>query len=115
MSRHVQLSDPLQSPSHWWHRWHLSTQKFAVLLCTAAVATGFSYVLLTNHTAAAGFAIKQLQNQITSLRDQNEKLELQAADLRSLSVVQNSSSELGLVPVDKFEYLGSASGTVAVK
>lgn len=100
---------------HWWHRFRLSTQKFAILLTAAAIASGFGYVFLTNHTAAQGFAIKGLQKQIADTQAANQRLELKAADLRSLSSVQATSTQLGLVPADSFQYLAPTSGAVAVR
>lgn len=108
-------SDPLQHEFHWWHRWKLSTQKFAVVLTMLAVAAGFTYVFITNHTADQGFAIKSLENTIAGLQASNQKLQLQAANLRSLATVDQTSVALGLVPTDKFEYLAPTSGAVAVR
>lgn len=93
----------------------LSTQKFAVLLSVFAVTAGFGYVFLTNHTAQEGFAIKTLQKQIGKLQADNQRLELRAADLRSLATVETTSAQLGLVPTDTFQYLAPTSGAVAVR
>lgn len=115
MARKLRTTDPLRTEHHWWHRWHLSTQKFAVLLSILAVVAGFSYVFLTNRTAQEGFAIKGLQQQISALQDKNQKLELMAADLQSLSAVQATSAQLGLVPATSFQYLAPTSGAVAAR
>ena len=114
MSRSFPSLDPGSAPQYWWHRWQLSTQKFAVLLTVTAFVTGFMYVLLTNQTASEGFAIKSLQNKVDALAASNEKLELKAADLRSLSVISAASNALALQPTDKFEYLPPATGAVAL-
>ncbi|MBI3573259.1 MAG: hypothetical protein HY092_03615 [Candidatus Kerfeldbacteria bacterium] len=115
MSRHAALTDRLAPTSYWWHRLHLSTQKFAVLLTLSAFAAGFGYVLLTNNTAALGFQIRDLQKNISHLQASNQKLQLQAADLRSLSLAQQAGQTLQLQPTDRVEYLPVATGTVAVK
>lgn len=114
MSRSVQSLDPAQFPQYWWHRWQLSTQKFAMILTATAFATGFLYVMLTNQTAAEGFAIKGLQNKLDALAASNQKLELRAADLRSLSVIDQASSNLALTPTDHYEYLTPPPGAVAL-
>lgn len=106
--------DPLHQQSHWWHRMSISTQKFAVVLTIGAFLSGFSYVMLTNTTAAEGFAIKELQQKIDGLKQQNEKLELKAADLRALSAVDRSSASLQMKPADTFEYLAPTGGSVAL-
>ena len=115
MNRRSRHNDLLQPESHWWHKLKLSTQKFAVVLTVGAVVTGFGYVFLTNHTAAQGFAIRGLQHDITKIEADNQRLELKAADLRSLSAVQATSTQLGLVPADSFQYLPPISGAVAVR
>lgn len=115
MPRHQRSSDPLNPRSHWWHRFKLSTQKFAVLLSIGAGLAGFGYVFMTNHTATEGFAIKSLEKQIAQIQKDNQKLELQAADLRSLSAVDQTGVALGLVPTDTFDYLAPTAGAVAVR
>lgn len=115
MSRYTRTTDPLRPGHHWWHRLKISTQKFAVLLSLGAIVSGFGYVLLTNRTAAQGFAIKTLQRDIAELQANNQKLELTAADLRSLTAVEATSTQLGLVPADSFQYLPASTGAVAVK
>lgn len=113
MPRRLSMLDTEHNPHHWWHRWHLSTQKFAVMLTIGAFVTGFTYVMLTNNTASEGFAIKKLQQQLDVLAVSNEKLELKAADLRSLAVIQAASTSLALEPTDSFEYLPTPPGAVA--
>lgn len=115
MARQLHTNDPFRPDRHWWHRLKLSTQKFAVVMSIGAIATGFGYVFLTNHTAQQGFAIKGLQREIAKIEANNQKMEIQAADLRSLSAVQASSTQLGLVPADSFQYLAPTSGAVAVR
>lgn len=115
MTRRTRQTELLQPTNHWWHKMKISTQKFAVVLTIGAVVTGFGYVFLTNQTAAQGFAIRGLQQQIAKIAADNQRLELKAADLRSLSAVQTTSTQLGLVPADGFQYLPPTSGAVAVR
>jgi hypothetical protein len=115
MPRHTRTTDPLRQDHHWWHRFKFSTQKFAVVLSVLAVVSGFGYVFLTNHTAQEGFAIKKLQQQISEVQASNQRLELRAADLRSLASVEATSTQLGLVPTDTFTYVAPTSGAVAAR
>jgi len=107
-------SNPLDQQHHWWHRLHLSSQKFAVVLTLAAFVTGFGYVLLTNTTAAEGLAIQKLQDDIVAMQAENEKLQLKAADLQSLSVADEASASLDLQPVQAFQVLAPTDGPVAI-
>ncbi len=115
MRRLRQSDDMLQPTEHWWHRFKLSTQKFAVLLTVGAFLAGFGYVMLTNRTASEGFAIKDLQRQLDRIEADNQKLDVQAADLRALSVVQRSTETMGLQPTDTVTYLTPTGGPVALK
>lgn len=115
MRRPARTEDPLRNQGHWWHRFKLSTQKFAIVLTVGAFAAGFGYVMMTNSTAAEGFAIKDLQKQLDQLEVQNQKLDLQAADLRALSAVDRSTAHLDLQPADHVDYLTSTDGSVAIK
>lgn len=113
MTRRNMQNNPLSPTTHWWHRLKISTQKLAVVLSITAAMSGFGYVMLTNQTAAQGFAIDDLERTLAEVRAANEKLELAAADLRALGGVQLTSETLALEAVNSFEYL-PATGPVAV-
>ncbi len=115
MRRTVRPNSLTNAERHWWHRLHLSTQKFAAVLVFTAFGLGFTYVWLTNQTAAQGFAIDELQQQMDGLQAQNEKLELQAADLRALSAVQVATEGLALEAANGFEVLRPVGGPVAIQ
>lgn len=113
MTRRQFPNNPSKAESHWWHKMQVSSQKFAVLLTLTAFAAGSGYVLLTNKTATDGLAIRKLQVQIDQLKTDNEKLQLKAADMQSLSVADAASTALGLQPVDTFQVVAADGGSVA--
>ena len=115
MARKLNSREILSPERHWWHAMKLSTQKFAILVSIGAVATGFGYVFMTNQTAQEGFAIKGLQQQIAKTQADNQKLELKSADLQALAAVQASSTQLGMVSADTFQYLAPTGGAVAAR
>ncbi len=112
MTRRQTQNNPLNQAPRWWHRLKVSTQKLAVLVSLSATLSGFGYVLLTNQTAAQGFAIDDLEHELATVRASNEKLELEAADLRALGAVRLTSQTLNLETANGFEYL-PAAGPVA--
>lgn len=114
MTRTIRRTDTLQPAGHWWHRFKLSTQKFAVAMSLLAFGLGFTYVWMTNQTAAVGFAIEELQFQLEQLRDNNEQLELQTADIRALGSVATTTQQLELEPTTEFSVL-EPTGSVAVQ
>lgn len=109
------MTNRLDQPRHhWWHRLKLSTQKFAAILTITAVVSGFAYVFMTNSTANNGFAIKNMQRQVDELMAANEKMELRAADLRSLAAIERNSVAFNLETTEKYEYLPTSGGAVAL-
>jgi hypothetical protein len=79
----------------------------------ACVGFGLLYVSQVNSVATSGIAMKDLEQQIRELERANQDLELQAASLRSLSTVEQTSKELDLVARAPIEYLPAVSDTVA--
>lgn len=113
MTNRSSRNNTTQKTGHWWNALQASSRKLAVLLVFTAFVSGFGYVLLTNATASEGLAIRKLQTQIDQIQGQNEKLQLQAADMQSLSIADAASVELGLQPVDQFQVLAADGGSVA--
>lgn len=85
-----------------------------MVLSITAVISGFAYVFMTNGTAKSGFAIKDMQQQVDELMAANEKMELRAADLRSLAAIERNSLAFNLETTDKYEYLPTSGGAVAL-
>jgi hypothetical protein len=112
MTRRINQANPLAPSNRLWHRLKISTQKLGVIVSISAALSGFGYVLLTNQTASQGFTIDDLETHLSQLQASNEKLELEAADLRSLSSVRLTSETLQLEQTEGFEYL-PATGAVA--
>lgn len=80
-----------------------------------ALGGGIIYLTLINRVATTGFEIKTLEQRVSQLRDENRKLELEAANLQSLAVVQSATESLGLTEVAKIEYLPVTGAAVARK
>jgi cell division protein FtsL len=80
-----------------------------------SLAGGILYLTLINRTATTGFEIKSLEQRVGELRDTNKRLELQATQLRSLSVVESTTESLGLTEVANIRYLPVTGSAVAQK
>lgn len=115
MTYRPRTATPLNAPTRPWHRWKVSTQKLAVALSVMAAISGFGYVMLTNSTAAQGFAIKKLERQITAIKAANEKLALQTTAVQTLATVKAQSAQFKLQPTESFTTLAPATGPVAVR
>ena len=61
--------------------------------------------MTVNNSATLGIEISSLQSKLQEAREQNKKIELQIANLRSISRVEELASQLDMVAVDQYAYL----------
>jgi hypothetical protein len=109
----VQGADQDQTAA--WPRTIRRPMTLPVLLLMIVVFTGFAYIFYINRTATGSFEIKALESKITQLQDVNKKLELQTADMQSLSAVEESVKDLQMVAVSRVEYLPAVGAVMAVR
>jgi hypothetical protein len=74
-----------------------------------------SYLYYMNQTATGGFDIKGMENRIEQLNKDNKQLEVKAAAIQSLSVIEQTSAQAGMVATTKIEYLPAVGSSVAVR
>jgi len=86
---------------------------YRVVLLFLIVIFGVLFVWQTSSASTKGFAINDLQKQISDLEKTNQKLGLQIAEQRSLKNLENRMTELGLVAVDSVRYVTILGTTVA--
>jgi len=86
-----------------------------ILLFMVIAFAGISYLYYTNQTATGGFEIKGLEQRIEELQQDDEKLELKAAELQSLSVIEEAVADMEMVAVSTIDYLPAVGSVVAVK
>ncbi len=72
------------------------------------------YLWQINDLATKGFQINSFEEKVANLKDNNKNLELQAADLQSLSNIEKLEKDLNMVKVNKVEYI-STFNPVAVR
>ncbi len=92
---------------------HLRTAPLQIILLAVIVFATLSYLFYINQTATGGFDIKGLEQQITSLEKENKQLELRAAELQSLTTIEQASQNLELVSTSYVEYLPAVGTAVA--
>lgn len=73
------------------------------------------YVGQVNAAATKGYAIRELQSRNTTLRQENERLDMQIAKLRSVHSVTSREAFLGLTPIAPSAFVKANSGAVAVR
>lgn len=80
-----------------------------------AVTLGVCYFAQANVTAAKGYAIKDLQGDLSQLQDQNDKLSLNYIQRQSMANIVGSSAGMDLVPVSNVEVISPAGAAVALR
>jgi len=76
---------------------------------------GFAYFWQVNSLSTRGFKIRELENNIESLREVNQKLEMNAANAQSINQLQEKIKELNMVAPAEVEYLRPVGSGVAFK
>jgi hypothetical protein len=104
-----------QKQNNTWHRLIGRSIVLPILLLFVIIFAGFSYLFYVNQTATGSFAIKGLESHITELQDASKKLELQTAEMQSLSNVEAGIQDLQMVAVSRIEYLPAVGAAVAVR
>ena len=81
-----------------------------VLICIFGVI----YIFEVNNVATQGYQIRDLEQKAQELRENNEKLKLKEAELRSMYNIEQKTKDLNMVAPKDVSYI-SLPGNVAMK
>ena len=87
-----------------------TTFLLGVLICAA----GIIYIFQVNKVATMGYDMKKLESQIEELKQQNERLKIQAADLKSIYNIETKKGEMELKKPGEVSYV-EVQNPVAMK
>jgi len=79
------------------------------------VVFGLLYVLKVSTLSAKGCEITDLEKQIQTLQNENQKLEFEIATNRSMKSIEERLKSMNLVVADKIEYVTIAGNSIARK
>lgn len=82
-----------------------------ILLCLISLF----YLTQANQIATKGYEIKDLEDRLDNLKEENRGLELRAAELQSVRNVEEGVKKLNMVPLQKVVYISSEGTVVALK
>lgn len=86
----------------------------AVLL--VLLAAGFAYIRQVNTSAVGGYDVSSLEHTVNALKDQEQQLRLQSAELQSLSAIEEGSRSLNFVPATQVAFTSPiVHGSVAYR
>jgi hypothetical protein len=91
--------------------WKLANKAITIL----AVFSFVYFVICVNNIATKGFMIKDLKIRVQQISKENQKIELQASELKTLTSINARANSLKMVKVDKIDYLTVMDDTVALK
>jgi hypothetical protein len=69
------------------------------------------YLIQSQQSATKGYVIQDIQKQQQDLVSQNDQLQIQASQLKSLQNIQNTAQSLQMVPTTQLNYIASTSTT----
>ncbi|MEK7556703.1 MAG: hypothetical protein AAB538_01880 [Patescibacteria group bacterium] len=81
------------------------TLTFGVGTLVIITLLGFFYLQQVLHTASQGTDVHELESKLIELKREQQKLELEGAQLRSLQTVEERIKKFNLAPTDRVTYL----------
>ena len=89
--------------------------KINVIFLLALGVLGFIYLVFINRLAMQGYAMRDLEKRVAVLKEINQKMELELAELRSIEGIKDKAIQFGLVPAAKIQYIKASSGVALNK
>ena len=95
-------------------QWLLSTS-FRAVLVTVVALFGVMYVVQISSASTKGYEISDLNKQIQSLEQENQRLEFEVATHRSMKSIQERLQGTNLVVADDIQYVTLVGTAVAMR
>lgn len=95
-------------------KWMVSTS-FRVGLIIGVVVFGFLYIIQMSSVSTKGFLISDLQSQTQTLEQETRALDVEIAQYRSMSSIQERLRGMNLVAVGNMEYVTPVGTVVAMR
>jgi len=92
-----------------------SSATFNVLVIGIIVLVSLFYLIQSNKISTYGFKIKELEEELRKLRQENEKFELEVTKLQSISKIEEVGRELSMIKVEKVDYITQINTSMAIK
>lgn len=81
---------------------------FALMICVA-------YLGIINISAVKGYEIREIENEISELRKENKRLQIQVAELNSSYNIKGELEGLNMVEAEDVVYISESGQSVARK
>jgi Tfp pilus assembly protein PilN len=83
----------------------LSKLGITVAAAGLVLVLGLLYLSQSNQMATSGYDIAKLESQQKQLREDNERLQIEASRLQSIQQIDTGIKDSGMVPVKSINYL----------
>lgn len=85
-----------------------------ILLFTVSAALCVAYVILVNTSATKGYALRDLEKKVDGLKSETLQLQDTVVTGSSLSALSDRATRLGLVPLDRVDYVEVSNPSYAL-
>ncbi len=85
---------------------------FVVIAAATFAFIGFMFLAQLFQSSTKGYEITELRSVANELKEENKKLEIKAAELRSFDNIDESVEKLNMVKSDSVVYLKKTGGTI---
>ncbi len=79
------------------------------LVMASAILVGGLYLFTVNSSAVKGYQIRQIENEITDLKKENEKLRIKEVELKSLDRIEAGTKEINMQELKNISYVEEPS------
>jgi cell division protein FtsL len=92
------------------------SESLLVLLTTIFLCVvGISYILQTNSIATRGYEVEQYESQLSKLKNENQNMKNQEAELRSIKNLEPEKGRLTAVASSDINYVTAGKTAVAMR
>jgi len=96
-------------------KWSFNVRAARLFLAVIVIGMGVFYLVEINQVSTLGFKLRALEEKQGELKVDNEKLEIDVAQMQAMKKIEEKSGELGLTRVTDVKYLEIGSQEVAAK
>lgn len=93
----------------------MNRMKVIVILFVSTLLLGSVYLGMLNQSSTRGFTLKELEQRVAELEQENDRLHFAASELSSLAQIEAYAEAQEMVKVGAIEYLPSVGSAVAAR
>ena len=86
-----------------------------ILLIAATIVAFVSYLVLNNGVSTKGFRMRALEQKITALQEDRQRIALAAVAGQSMETIDGRIGGMGFVPVATMDFVSAGGGAVAMR